>query len=144
MQTAITFSGCHRGVQTLEQRQSADTTVSQCSKIRNMTGKEGMPMTKPNTSGTPKPHSGLSNLFLLALHVGVLVVSLWVHPISLYPAGRALPYDIKVYLSINTQYKGSDPEVSPQISNTGWLLRRRSSAPANSRSGKAARPCCMS
>lgn len=49
-------------------------------------------MTKPNNSESPKSHSGFSNLFLLALHVGVLAVSLWVHPISLTPADRALPY----------------------------------------------------
>lgn len=45
-----------------------------------------------NTSETPKPHKGFANLFLLALHVGTLVISLWVHPASLAPADRALPY----------------------------------------------------
>ena len=46
-----------------------------------------------NTSETPKPRSGFSNLVLLVLHVGVLVFSLWVHPVvSFSPADRALPY----------------------------------------------------
>jgi len=45
-----------------------------------------------NTSETPKPQKGFANLFLLVLHVGVLVISLWVHPVNLAPADRALPY----------------------------------------------------
>jgi len=44
------------------------------------------------TSETPKPRKGFANLFLLALHVGVLAISLWVHPVSFTPADRALPY----------------------------------------------------
>jgi hypothetical protein len=49
-------------------------------------------MAGKNTSKTPKPLAGFSNLLLLVLHVGVLVFSLWVHPVSLSPADRALPY----------------------------------------------------
>jgi hypothetical protein len=49
-------------------------------------------MTGKNTSKTPRSDSGLRNLLLLVLHVGVLVFSLWVHPVSLSPADRALPY----------------------------------------------------
>ena len=49
-------------------------------------------MTKTNNSESPKSLKGFSNLFLLVLHVGVLAVSLWVHPISFTPADRALPY----------------------------------------------------
>jgi hypothetical protein len=51
-------------------------------------------MTKPNNSEPLKSHSDFRNLFLLALHVGVLAVSLWVHPISFTPADRALPYAV--------------------------------------------------
>jgi len=49
-------------------------------------------MTKPKNSEPLKSHRDFRNLFLLVLHVGVLAVSLWVHPISFAPAGRALPY----------------------------------------------------
>ncbi len=82
----------HRGVQTLEQRQSAGATKQVICKFRNMTEKEGTSMMKSNNSESPKSHRDYRNLFLLALHVGVVVVSLWVHPISSAPADRALPY----------------------------------------------------
>lgn len=49
-------------------------------------------MTKPNNSEPLKSHRDFSNIFLLALHVVVLAVSLWVHPFSLTPADSALPY----------------------------------------------------
>lgn len=49
-------------------------------------------MMKSNNSESPKSHRDYRNLFLLALHVGVVVVSLWVHPIGSAPADRALPY----------------------------------------------------
>lgn len=52
-------------------------------------------MTKSNNSGSPKSHRDYRNLFLLALHVGVVAVSLWVHPISTAPADRALPYAVQ-------------------------------------------------
>jgi hypothetical protein len=48
-------------------------------------------MTKPNAAEAPRSQCGLSNLFLLALHVGVLALSLWIHP-CFTPADRALPY----------------------------------------------------
>nr|SPS05725.1 conserved protein of unknown function [Candidatus Nitrotoga fabula] len=51
-------------------------------------------MTKPNNSESLKSFHDFRNLFLLALHVGVLAVSLWVHPISFTPADRALPYAV--------------------------------------------------
>ena len=57
-----------------------------------MSEKEGTVMTKPNNSEPLKSHRDFRNLFLLALHVGVLAVSLWVHPISFTSADRALPY----------------------------------------------------
>lgn len=59
-----------------------------------MTEKEGTAMTKPNNSEPLKSHRDFRNLFLLALHVGVLAVSLWVHTIGFTPAGRALPYAV--------------------------------------------------
>ena len=49
-------------------------------------------MTAKNTSKAPKPHSGFSNLLLLVLHVGVLLISHWVHPVSITLADGALPY----------------------------------------------------
>lgn len=52
-------------------------------------------MTKSNNSEPLKPHRGFANLFLLALHVGVLAISLWVHPVSFTPADRALPYAVR-------------------------------------------------
>ena len=82
----------HRGVQTLEQRLSAGSTTQPSCKLRNMTEKEGTAVMGKNTSETLKPRKGFANLFLLALHVGVLVISLWVHPLNLAPADRALPY----------------------------------------------------
>ena len=51
-------------------------------------------MTKSNNSGSPMSHRDYRNLFLLALHVGVVAVSLWVHPISTAPADRVLPYAV--------------------------------------------------
>jgi hypothetical protein len=49
-------------------------------------------MTKSKNPETLGVHCDSRNLFLLALHVGVLAVSLWVHPISFTSADRALPY----------------------------------------------------
>jgi hypothetical protein len=49
-------------------------------------------MTKPNNSEPLGSRCDLRNLFLLALHVGVVAVSLWAHPILGKPADRALPY----------------------------------------------------
>jgi len=49
-------------------------------------------MTKPKNSEPLESHRDFRNLFLLVLHVGVLAISLWVHPISFAPADRALPY----------------------------------------------------
>ena len=49
-------------------------------------------MTKPNNSEPLKSYHDFRNIFLLALHVVVLAVSLWVHPISFTSADRALPY----------------------------------------------------
>lgn len=49
-------------------------------------------MAAKNTSKAPRPHSGFTNLLLLVLHVGVLLISLWVHPVSFTPADRALPH----------------------------------------------------
>ena len=86
----------HRGVQALEQRQSAGATTQIICKSRNMTEKEGTSMAKSNNSESPKSHRDYRNLFLLALHVGVVAVSLWVHPISTAPADRALPYAVQV------------------------------------------------
>ena len=81
----------HRGVQTLEQRQSAElTTQVVCNP--NMSGKEGNAMTKPNNSGPLRSRVDRRNLFLLVLHVGVLVYSLWAHPVVHSSADRALPY----------------------------------------------------
>lgn len=60
-----------------------------------MSEKEGTAMTKPNNSEALRPHRDLANLFLLALHVGVLAISLWVHPVSFTPADRALPYAVR-------------------------------------------------
>lgn len=54
-------------------------------------------MTKSNTSEAPKSKHDFSNLILLALHVGVVAVSLWVHPISFTPADRALPYAMQSF-----------------------------------------------
>lgn len=84
----------HRGVKTLEQRQSVGLSTQINCKIRNITEKEDTTMTKPKNSEALKPHRDFRNLFLLALHVGVLVVSLWVHPIGFTPADRALPYAV--------------------------------------------------
>lgn len=85
----------HSGVQALEQRQSAGATTQVICEFRNMTEKEGTSMTKSNNSGSPKSHRDYRNLFLLALHVGVVAVSIWVHPISSSPADRALPYAVQ-------------------------------------------------
>ena len=49
-------------------------------------------MAAKNTSRAPKPHSDLSNLLLLVLHVGVLLISIWVHPVSFTLADGALPH----------------------------------------------------
>jgi hypothetical protein len=49
-------------------------------------------MAKSNNSESLGSRVDLRNLFLLALHVGVVVVSLWVHPVLGEPANRALPY----------------------------------------------------
>lgn len=49
-------------------------------------------MAAKNTSKAPKPHSGFSNLLLLVLHVGVLLISLRVHPVSFTLADAALPH----------------------------------------------------
>jgi hypothetical protein len=57
-----------------------------------MTDKESPAMTKPNNSEPLKSHRDFRNIFLLALHVVVLAVSLWIHPISFTSADRALPY----------------------------------------------------
>ena len=51
-------------------------------------------MTKPNNSEPLKSHRDFRNIFLLALHVVVLTVSLWVHPIINTSADRALPYAV--------------------------------------------------
>ncbi len=51
-------------------------------------------MTKPNTAEAPKSWCDFSNLFLLALHVGVMAVSLWIHPVCQTPADGALPYAV--------------------------------------------------
>lgn len=49
-------------------------------------------MTKSNNSEPLRSRIDRRNLFLLVLHVGVLVVSLRVHPIVHTSADRALPY----------------------------------------------------
>jgi len=49
-------------------------------------------MTAKKTSKAPKPHGGFSNLLLLVLHVGVLLISLWAHPVSFTLADGALPH----------------------------------------------------
>jgi len=49
-------------------------------------------MAKKSTSETPKSQCDFSNLILLALHVGVVAVSLWAHPVCFTPADKALPY----------------------------------------------------
>jgi hypothetical protein len=59
-----------------------------------MTEKEGTHMTKTNITEAPKSYIDFRNLFLLALHVGVIAISLWIHPICQLPADRALPYDV--------------------------------------------------
>jgi hypothetical protein len=82
----------HRGVQTLEQRQSVGITEQSHCKLRSMTEKEGTTMAKSNNSESLRSRVDLVNLFLLALHVGVVGVSLWAHPILGKPADRALPY----------------------------------------------------
>jgi hypothetical protein len=81
-------------VKTLEQRQSAEFIMQPNCKTRNMTGKESAAMTKSNNSEPLKSHRDFRNIFLLALHVVVLAVSLWVHPISFTSADRALPYAV--------------------------------------------------
>jgi hypothetical protein len=81
-------------VQTLEQRQSVELTTQVICKNPNMSGKEGNSMTKSNNSEPLRSGIDRRNLFLLVLHVGVLVVSLWVHPISHASADRALPYAV--------------------------------------------------
>ncbi|MDD1631599.1 MAG: hypothetical protein LUP91_05245 [Methylococcaceae bacterium] len=81
-------------MKTLEQRQSAEFIMQPNCKTRNMTGKEGAAMTKSNNSEPLKSHRDFRNIFLLALHVVVLAVSLWVHPISFTSADRALPYAV--------------------------------------------------
>jgi hypothetical protein len=57
-----------------------------------MIDKESAAMTKPNNSEPRKSHRDFRNIFLFALHVVELAVSLWFHPISFTPADRALPY----------------------------------------------------
>lgn len=79
-------------MQTLEQRQSVGAAEQSHCEVRNMSGEEVIPMMKPNNSEIPKSYVDFRNLFLLALHVGVVAVSLWVHPILGIPADRALPY----------------------------------------------------
>lgn len=49
-------------------------------------------MTKSNNSESLRSRVDRRNLFLLVLHVGVLVVSLWAHPVVHSSADRALPY----------------------------------------------------
>jgi hypothetical protein len=49
-------------------------------------------MTAKNTSKALKPPGGFRNLLLLVLHVGVLLMSLWVHPVSFALADGALPH----------------------------------------------------
>jgi len=64
-------------------------------------------MTKPNNSEPLKSHCDFRNIFLLALHVVVLAVSLWIHPISFTPADRALPY--AMYNSSNIAFESGAP-----------------------------------
>ena len=49
-------------------------------------------MAAKNTSKALEARSGFSNLLLLVLHVGVLLISLWVHPVSFTLADGALPH----------------------------------------------------
>jgi hypothetical protein len=51
-------------------------------------------MTKKNNTDALKSHSGFKNLILLALHIGVLAISIWIHPVSFTSADRALPYAV--------------------------------------------------
>ncbi len=84
----------HRGVNTLEQRSSVATSKVICIKPRHMTEKEGITMTKSIQTESPKSPCDFRNVFLLALHVGVLAASLWIHPVCQKPADRALPYAV--------------------------------------------------
>ena len=53
-------------------------------------------MTKSSNSKSLKSHWDFRNLFLLVLHLGVLAVSLGVHPIRFTPADRTLPYAMQL------------------------------------------------
>jgi hypothetical protein len=57
-----------------------------------MTEKEDSEMMRKNTSETLESPSDFANLCLLVLHVVVLVISLWIHPVKTAPADRTLPY----------------------------------------------------
>lgn len=80
-----------RGVITLEQRPSAANHPVHNCKIPYMVGKGDQPMKETNTTETPKRNYSLRNCILFGFHVVVLLVSLWVHPLSLTHADRALP-----------------------------------------------------
>ena len=84
-------------MQTLEQRQSVELTTQPVCKIPNMSEKEGNAMTESNNSEPLRSRVDRRNLFLLVLHVGVLAVSLLVHPIVHTSADRALPYAVHAF-----------------------------------------------
>jgi hypothetical protein len=58
-----------------------------------MSGKEDTRMAKPNNSEALKVFN-LRNLCLSALHVGVLIVTMFAHPIIGKPADGALPNSV--------------------------------------------------
>jgi hypothetical protein len=82
----------HGGSKASEQRPSVGPSTQLVCITQNWTEKEGNPMAVKNTSKAPKPHGGFSNLLLLVLHVGVLYISLWVHPVSFTLADGTLPH----------------------------------------------------
>jgi hypothetical protein len=55
-----------------------------------------MPMRTPNNSEASASRKGMWNLVLLVCHVGVLVATVLLHPLSFNHADGALPKDISI------------------------------------------------
>jgi hypothetical protein len=55
-----------------------------------------MPMRTPNNSEASASRKGMWNRVLLVCHVGVLVATMLLHPLSLNHADGALPKDISI------------------------------------------------
>ena len=84
---------CFRGAEALEQRpESVPTQTCNLTKqTSNMTKEEVTQMKETKDTDAPKWAATPSNVFLAALHVLVLAISLVVHPPLESGAARALP-----------------------------------------------------